>query len=162
MLKYKLVFLGLIALLLAGCSADQPAATAQQQKENSSSAKHSAPPMRWYTSQQVSAGDHLFQANCAICHGKQAEGAANWRVAGADGKYPAPPLNGTGHGWHHPLAILFQVIKHGSPGGQGAMPAWKEKFTDDEIISTIAWFQTHWSPEIYQNWVQRDAAARGK
>ena len=90
----------------------------------------------------------------------QAEGAPNWRKSGPDGKYPAPPLNGTGHGWHHPLSILFQVIKKGSPGGQGNMPAWQGKLSDDEIIATIAWFQTKWSPEIYQNWVERDAAAR--
>jgi mono/diheme cytochrome c family protein len=158
--KNRLILLGLLPLLLAACSADQPATTAQQQAEKAATAKSTSAAQRWYQTQQVSAGAKLFQANCAVCHGKQAQGAANWREPGPDEKYPAPPLNGTGHGWHHPLAILFQVIKYGSPGGQGNMPAWGERLTDDEIIATMAWFQSQWSPEIYQNWAQRDAASR--
>ena len=37
-------------------------------------------PGRWYTQSQVSAGKELFQANCGVCHGMEAEGTvADWR-----------------------------------------------------------------------------------
>lgn len=158
-MKLKLFILGLFSLLLSACSDDQATAS------NVGSAKNAvpstaAPSKAWYRFEQVSAGARIYQDNCAACHGKRGEGAENWRKAGPDGKYPAPPLNGSGHAWHHPLNILFHTIKNGSPGGQGNMPAWGKKLSDEEIIAVIAWFQSKWPREIYNNWVQRDAAAR--
>ncbi len=158
-MKSNLVMLGLLSLLLVACSDDQ--ATAVNTTTTKAAAQASAAPAKnWYRFEQVNAGGRIYQENCAACHGKRGEGADNWRKAGPDGKYPAPPLNGSGHAWHHPLNILFHTIKNGSPGGQGDMPAWGEKLSDEEIISAIAWFQSKWPREIYQNWVQRDAAAR--
>ncbi|MCW8944510.1 MAG: cytochrome c [Sedimenticola sp.] len=158
-MKSNLLMLGLLSLLLVACSDDQ--ATASNTTTTKAAAQASAAPAKnWYRFEQVSAGGRIYQENCAACHGKRGEGAENWRKAGPDGKYPAPPLNGSGHAWHHPLNILFHTIKNGSPGGQGDMPAWGEKLSDEEIISVIAWFQSKWPREIYQSWVQRDVAAR--
>jgi len=111
----------------------------------------------WFKFQHVSAGAKIFKENCAACHGKQGEGAQNWRKPGLDGEYPAPPLNGTGHAWHHPLKALLHVIRNGSPGGQGNMPAWKDKLSDEQMLAAIAWFQSKWSKENYSNWEQRNA-----
>lgn len=157
-MKFQLIITGLLSLLLVACSDEQSATPAVSANTAAQSAPVSVKP--WYGFDQVSAGARLFQENCASCHGKRAEGAPNWRKTGPDGKYPAPPLNGSGHAWHHPLNILFHTIKNGSPGGQGDMQAWAGKLTDTEIIAVIAWFQSQWPREIYQNWVQRDAAAR--
>ncbi len=41
-------------------------------------------------------GRELYLKNCTVCHGINAEGATDWRQRVADGKFPAPPLNGTG------------------------------------------------------------------
>lgn len=147
-MKIRFTLLGLLPLLIATY-----ASSGLYAQTPSSSSK------RWFQFQHVTAGAKIFQENCAACHGKKAEGALNWRKPGADGKYPAPPLNGTGHGWHHPLKVLFHVVKNGSPGG-GSMPAWKEKLSDEEILAAIAWFQSKWSKEIYQNWKKRDEAHR--
>ena len=38
-----------------------------------------------------SQGARLFQLNCAICHGKNGEGAVNWREPDDLGKNSAPP-----------------------------------------------------------------------
>ena len=153
--------LGLSALLLAACS------TGEAPRENAAGATESGTVKataqlshRWYTFQQIDTGSGIFQQNCSVCHGSQAEGAGNWRESGPDGKYPAPPLDGSGHAWHHPLKILFQVIKHGSPGGQGNMPAWSEKLSEEDMISVIAWFQSKWPEEIYLAWMQRELASR--
>ena len=110
---------------------------------------------RWYSPEQVEGGRDLFQQNCAACHGIGAQGAPNWTKPGPDGKFLPPPLNGSGHAWHHPLPVLFSVIRNGSPGGQGNMPAWREKLDEDQIVSIIAWFQDQWSDEIYAAWLQR-------
>lgn len=97
-------------------------------------------------------GNRLFAQHCAQCHGKEAAGDANWRVRGSDGKFPPPPLNGTGHAWHHPTEVLIEVIKYGSPGGQGNMPAFEGRLKDEEIIAVIEWFKSLWPEQAYQAW----------
>lgn len=105
-------------------------------------------------------GQRVFQQNCAVCHGRLAEGHPDWRKLGMDGKYPPPPLNGTGHDWHHPKAALVQIIKNGSPGGKGNMPAWQGKLSDREIEDVIAWFQSSWPPEVRTVWARIDRESK--
>jgi len=101
----------------------------------------------------IEAGERLFRQHCSQCHGQQAEGDPNWRKPDADGKYPPPPLNGTGHAWHHPKLWLKQMIQEGSRP-QGNMPAWRDKLTDDEIEAVIAWFQSQWPDRVYAAWYE--------
>lgn len=105
-------------------------------------------------------GAKLYQDNCASCHGAQAEGAPDWQKRGADGKYPAPPLNGTGHAWHHAMAALKATIKRGTIPMGGSMPAWEGKLSDDDINAVIVWIQSRWPDEIYRNWLAMDEKAR--
>lgn len=104
-------------------------------------------------------GARLFQQNCATCHGPVGQGNANWRTRGPDGKYPPPPLNGSGHMWHHPLPVLLSAIREGSIAQGGSMPAWKEKLSEAEMLDIIAWLQSKWPGQIYQRWQQTDARA---
>jgi mono/diheme cytochrome c family protein len=157
-----IALIGLIPFVVAACSSGESSSTASVSEKPPLDQAGSGRIKRWYTFQQVNQGTKVFQENCASCHGKQAAGGANWRQMGSDGKYPPPPLNGTGHAWHHPLSMLYQVISNGSPGGQGNMPAWKEKLSQDEIVATIAWFQSKWSEEIYLAWAKRELASRKK
>lgn len=157
------VALGLASLVLAACPTDEPSSkTTASLAGNTAGAVTAQPAQRWYESAQVSQGSRVFLETCAACHGQLGEGAPNWKKLGPDGKYPAPPLNGTGHAWYHPLKILFHVIENGSPGGQGDMPAWGEKLSDEEMIAAIAWFQSNWPEEIYSAWTQRELASRNK
>lgn len=110
--------------------------------------------------QLLAHGERVFKRNCAVCHGARAEGAPNWQQPQPDGKYPAPPLNGTGHAWHHPQAVLEQVIKEGTGKIGGNMPAWKGKLSDQDIKAVVAWFQSMWPEELYQAWARMDAEAR--
>jgi len=149
-----------VGLLCTATFAGAPLASEQTDSAFVSAAEGLAvanqPVQRWYSFQHVVNGGRVFQQHCAACHGKLGEGAPNWQQVGADGKYPAPPLNGTGHAWHHPLKALFYVIKNGSPGGQGSMPGWRDKISDDDIVSVIAWFQSKWTDQIYAAWRQQE------
>ncbi len=162
-MKLQILAVGLLPVVLAACSSGESTPNSSLSSSTESEKTASAKPVkRWYAFQHVSQGGRVYQENCAACHGKKAEGAADWRKVGPGGKYPAPPLNGTGHGWHHPLRILFKTVKDGSPGNQGTMPAWGEKLSDDEMIAAIAWFQSKWPEEIYAAWMQRELASRNQ
>lgn len=105
-------------------------------------------------------GAELYKQHCANCHGARAEGAPNWQRPGPDGKYPAPPLDGSGHAWHHPRTALEQTIRSGTLKLGGSMPAWKDKLTDDDIEAAIAWMQSLWPEEIYRAWLAMDEKSR--
>lgn len=114
---------------------------------------------RWFTPQQAVAGEPLYTRHCASCHGTEAQGTADWRRPGADGRYSPPPLDGSGHAWHHPLPLLGRIIAHGSPGGNGNMPAWKAVLSDAEIDTILAWLQSRWPERVYAAWRDIDARA---
>lgn len=129
---------------------------------NNSSSKHvdhidtsvkQAKTGRWYTLGQKQKGLKLFTEHCAVCHGAQAQETVDWKTPTETGQYPPPPLNGTAHAWHHPLSVLQTVIRGGGAPMGGVMPAWGGVLTDDEITATIAAFQSYWSDEIYQRWL---------
>ncbi|HDP88838.1 MAG TPA: cytochrome c [Thioalkalivibrio sp.] len=116
---------------------------------------------RWYSEDQVRRGAAVFEQNCAVCHGAGAEGADNWQYRGPDGKFPPPPLNGTAHAWHHPLAQLFHMVKNGTQPA-GNMPAWGGTLSDEEMIAAIAWFQSLWPDEVYQAWFEMEMRVRAQ
>jgi len=113
-------------------------------------------PARWYSQEQVKQGAVVFSHNCAACHGDQAQGiTANWRQKMPDGSYPPPPLNGSAHAWHHPLAALKRTIHFGGIPLGGKMPPFRDKLSEAEIEAVIAYFQNMWNDEIYAAWLQR-------
>ena len=118
------------------------------------------PDQRVYDTAQLLRGEQLFNQHCASCHGPGASGDPNWRQQGVDGRFPPPPLNGTAHAWHHPLAQLRHTIKNGGPAGQSNMPAWKTILDDQQIDDIIAWFQSLWPDEAYTAWYGIEQRAR--
>jgi mono/diheme cytochrome c family protein len=103
-------------------------------------------------------GAALYRENCSVCHGAQAQGAPNWHQALPDGRMPPPPLDGSGHAWHHPRAWLRATIRDGLGPTRG-MPGFRDKLTDVDVESVIDWFQSQWPVEIYRAWAQMDAAS---
>ena len=110
--------------------------------------------------QMLARGGALYRQHCATCHGARAEGAPNWQRPGPDGKYPAPPLDGSGHAWHHTSAALEQTIRGGTIKLGGVMPAWGEKLSDAEIKAIVAWFQSLWPEEIYSAWLKMESRTK--
>lgn len=100
----------------------------------------------------IAAGAQLYQANCAACHGADGQGQPNWRQRRADGKLPAPPMNGDGHTWHHPDGQLFAMVKHGiealAPEGYASdMEGFDDRLSDREIRQVLAYIKSTWPDE---------------
>ncbi len=111
---------------------------------------------RWYSQQQVVAGEAIFKANCAVCHGVKAEGIVqDWKKTMPDGSYPPPPLNGTAHAWHHSINQLLRSIRNGGIPFGGKMPAFKDTLSTREQLASIAYFQQFWPEDLYQGWLSR-------
>ena len=102
-------------------------------------------------------GGKLFRKNCAQCHGPLGQGRPQWNKPDANGKYPAPPLNGTGHTWHHPDRVLKKIIKDGTGNLGGNMPAWKDKLSDSDIDAILEWIKAQWPDNIYWAWSERNS-----
>lgn len=114
------------------------------------------PPERWYSNADIQIGQKIFTNNCAVCHGDKAQGLVkDWKQTLTDGSYPAPPLNGTAHAWHHRLKSLLITIQNGGIPIGGTMPGFKGKISQAEQLAAIAYFQSFWSDEIYQAWLER-------
>ena len=110
---------------------------------------------RWYTQFQVDKGRITFEANCAECHGNDAQGKLNWKKTLPDGSYPPPPLNGSAHTWHHPLSVLGRTINNGGIPLGGTMPPFNDILDKKDTVAVIAFFQSKWSKEIYDAWLER-------
>jgi mono/diheme cytochrome c family protein len=102
---------------------------------------------------QVALGEKLYGAQCASCHGEDLQGQPDWQSRRADGTYPAPPHDETGHTWHHADALLFDYTKRGGAAVIGGnfksdMPAFGDRLTDDEIRAVIAFIKSTWPLQI--------------
>lgn len=139
-----LIKLALVALLSA-CS--EPAVFSVTDRDSETG--------RWYSASLLSQGESVYRANCMICHNEKARGIVDWKTPEADGSYPPPPLNGTAHAWHHSLPVLLKTINDGGVAIGGKMPPFKDRLTTQEKIATIAYFQSFWIDEIYDNWLGR-------
>lgn len=152
--KYKaLLSAVLLVLVVSGCEDKKSSTSSLPQIAGNQTGK------RVIDTALVKQGNTIYQKYCSSCHGAHAEGDPNWRTPGPDGKYPPPPLNGTGHAWHHPTPVLEEIIKHGT-APQGNMPAWEGKLTDQEIKAVVAWFQSLWPDEVYAAWRDIDRRSR--
>lgn len=161
----KLLVWGLVAIgfsLVACDQGDVGRQGAPLSRGGQAAQEETGKPQRPMDLARISSGVIIYREKCAECHGPNGEGAPTWRQRGEDGFYPAPPLNGSGHTWHHPKQVLRRVIREGSPGGQGKMPAWKEQLSDQQIEDIIAWFQSRWPDEQYVVWMDIDTRARDR
>ena len=87
------------------------------------------------TSDTVTKGEALFQANCISCHGAAGQGDGPL----SDGMFPKPADFSAAHSRAHPDGQLFAWIQNGKPGTD--MPAFGETLTDEQIWQLIDYIQ---------------------
>ena len=127
----NLLFIPLI-ILLAGCNPEE-------KNKNSGST--------------LLLGENIYNKNCLSCHGPNGQGLAkDWKVKDGKGNYPAPPLNGTAHTWHHsPEQLLYTINKGGVEMG-GQMPAFEKRLTEEEKKALIEYMYSLWPKEIQEKY----------
>jgi mono/diheme cytochrome c family protein len=114
----------------------------------------------------VAAGETIYQAQCASCHGAQLEGQPNWRKRNEQGFLPAPPHDKTGHTWHHADDLLFEITKYGAgvvigdSSYQSLMPAFQSILSDQEIIAALSFIKNTW-PEEERSWQEEINGSQG-
>ncbi len=95
-------------------------------------------------------GAEIYALHCAQCHGRQLEGEPDWQVRRPDGRLPAPPHDASGHTWHHPDSMLFEITKYGmvpphAPEDYPSdMPAFDGILEDGEIRDVLAYIRSRW------------------
>ena len=103
----------------------------------------------------IARGKIAYENNCVSCHMINLAGAENWRGLDEDGHRKAPPLNGTGHTWHHDDKTLHSIIKYGLAnlidGYEGKMMGFEENLSDKEIDSVLAYIKSYWSKDKYEH-----------
>jgi mono/diheme cytochrome c family protein len=122
-------------------------------------------------SDDLAQGAALYGAHCASCHGKNLEGAPDWRRMGPDGLYPAPPHDETGHTWHHGDRLLFDYTKLGGEEAlaklgiadfESGMPGFGHVLSDDEIRAILTYIKSTWPDDIrrhQERLTQQEAAS---
>ena len=110
----------------------------------------------------VALGEEVYAQNCALCHGKNLEGQANWKKRDAKGYMPAPPHSKDGHTWHHPDSYLFSMTKYGiekmiNKKYPNNMPVYENKLSDIEIVAALSFIKSTWPERIQRQHDQLNA-----
>lgn len=114
---------------------------------------------------QVAQGRAVYAAECASCHGANLEGQPDWRTRLPNGRLPAPPHDASGHTWHHPDKVLFEITRdgitaHAPAGYESDMPAFGPKSSDAEIWAVLAYIKSRWPVEIRERQARISEQAR--
>lgn len=110
-------------------------------------------------------GREVYDGYCASCHGAQLEGQPDWMRRLPDGRMPAPPHDDTGHTWHHPSAVLFDIVKEGvqkyAPQGyESDMPAFGSTLSDEQIRAVLAYIHSTWPDAVKRRYAELEARNR--
>jgi mono/diheme cytochrome c family protein len=108
------------------------------------------------TTDSVALGETTFKQNCISCHGKEGQGLVkDWKKTQENGKYPAPPINGTAHAWHHSPKALLMTINNGGVALGGWMPGFKDKLSEGEKQGLLDYIHNLWPENIQKKYDSR-------
>ena len=144
----RLIVLAAAGALVTGCSGGEPASTTSAVTPSLESVQdlESQPPPQ-LNRELVAIGAGLYSQFCSSCHGANLEGTADWQVMNADGSFPPPPQDSSGHTWHHGDDLLDGIILDGSDFAQSRMPAFEDLLSGNDVLSILEFFKSNWGPQ---------------
>jgi hypothetical protein len=91
----------------------------------------------------VKMGEKVYLEQCASCHGVNLEGQLGWQNTMVNGMRLAPPHDKSGHTWHHPDEMLFNLTKYGfkamiNDDYKVSMPVYDGVLSDKELIASLS------------------------
>jgi mono/diheme cytochrome c family protein len=96
-------------------------------------------------------GEQLYLIHCVECHGAEGVGENPENVYAKDEfGYVAPPMDDTGHAWHHTDEQLTQMIMGGSPRNP-RMEGFKHVLNEEDAGDLVEYIKSLWSPYIREN-----------
>ena len=109
----------------------------------------------------VEYGSQVYNAQCAQCHGSDLKGQPSWKIRKADGVLPAPPMDASGHSWHHSDQELFNYVKFGGQklmpdGVKSGMPAFGDLLNSRDIWAALAYIKSNWPAETRKQQAKRN------
>ena len=121
---------------------------------NQISYAHSHFPITRDSTLMIARGKIIYKSNCVSCHQINLVGVENWKGLDEDGHRKAPPLNGTGHTWHHDDATLYNIIKYGLAklvkNYEGKMLGYEDNLKNQDIDSVLSYIKSFWPDDVYQ------------
>ena len=118
------------------------------------SSAHNHFPITIESKLMIARGKIAYENYCVSCHMINLVGMENWKGVDEDGHRKAPPLNGTGHTWHHDDKTLHSIIKYGLAklvdGYEGKMMGFEENLSDKEIDSVLVYIKSYWPKDKYE------------
>jgi mono/diheme cytochrome c family protein len=100
----------------------------------------------------VARGRAVYAANCVSCHGANLEGQPNWQQPLADGSYPAPPHDVSGHTWQHSDTELFVMVRDGDDPDKNNpisfMPPFGKTLGEGDVLDVLAYIKSTWPPDV--------------
>ena len=91
----------------------------------------------------VQSGEVVYASTCAACHGVDLAGARDWKDLNDDGTWRSPPMDSSGHTWHHSDALLTTIITNGSDDSTSAMVGWGSVLSATEIGAVLEYLKVH-------------------
>ncbi len=99
----------------------------------------------------VERGEKLYQTYCESCHGLKGIGERPDDIYAMDEYgFVAPPMDDTGHAWHHTDEALIEMTLEGSQRNP-RMVAWKNVLLREDAEDLVEYIKSLWSPHIREN-----------
>jgi mono/diheme cytochrome c family protein len=96
-------------------------------------------------------GEQFYNMYCVSCHGVKGVGERpEDKYAQDEYGYVAPPMDDTGHAWHHTDEQLVGMILEGSPRNP-RMASFKQVLNESDANSLVEYIKSLWSPHIREN-----------
>lgn len=146
-LRRLLLILTVVAVVALGAGCESPDLENSADRGTFPYIGEEPPPVPPIDLQGAERGERLYASTCAACHGTDLSGADDWKTPNPDGTFKPPPMDSSGHTWHHSDQLLTDIITNGSTAPGSAMVGFRDLLSGDDIGDVIAYLKSSWGAD---------------